>query len=101
MTIQGSIEQLGGDKHRLKMVKAPFRGNQDWLQSKFGTKVQPWEYSIKISSHDKLIEKLPFDIKYRYTIENTNGRRIAERMGVRKLEIQKPETYKGQITKAG
>lgn len=103
MHICGSVDQLGSEKNTVQMLRASSSPDQQkWLLSKYGREVTPWECTIRVNSSEKKFLKYPAAITYQYFIVNEkNGQREVEKINPRRLEIQKPETYKGQISKEG
>ena len=106
MHIQGNLKQLGEDKHAVpmekrKMYPSDTKSNKSWLQSKYGQDIQPYEFRVPIDSTDKDFAGI-IDIKYRYFLVNdSNGQKDFEKVRDRVIKLQKPESYKGLVSKEG
>jgi len=74
-----------------------------WLQSKYGQETRPWEYQITFNdSVMKGDSNLPIDFTYKYfLVHGRTGQRTPEKMKIRRIALQPPETYRGVKTRDG
>lgn len=92
MQMMGNLKQIGEDKHAIPMLKRnqnPFDGrtnNQQWLYSKYGQDIQPYEFQVQMSSTATEIADLPLEIRYKYLLTNhQNGNKDHEKMNERTI----------------
>jgi hypothetical protein len=97
MRIIGSIPELTklgtvvSGPLKLKRARKNFR----WLYDKYGQEMRPWEANIKMKV-DKL--EANSEIIYSYSKSDLNLRDfIYEREPSRIMEIQDPDTYRGEL----
>ena len=85
--------------------RAPYQTTQQWLGTKYGKDVSPWEVEINVQPFKDDNEnevQYPIKIEYRYEKLNNNGDHQKEKIENRVMEIQKPETYgSGVLSKDG
>lgn len=96
LVIQGSLEELGSGKKPIKMLRRPNMKSSDWLSSKYGQEIRPWECLVHFNSAGETIKEFPATITYKYfKQDDSKHRKIGERVAHRKIEIRKPENYHG------
>lgn len=108
LQIMGNLKCIGEEKHAIPMnkrIQLAMDGrlnNGQWLYSKYGQDIQPYELVVHMSSKSDEIEELPKEIRYKYLLTNhQNGMKDHEKMNERVIQVQKPETYKGMVSKEG
>ena len=88
LTRSGSVES---GPLKLKRSKRKFR----WLNDKYGQELRPWECNLKFKID--VLEKFN-EIIYSYSKTGKNKKEfIYEREPSRIMEIQKPQTYRGEL----
>lgn len=109
MHILGDLVSLGEDKHAIKMTQKQNAISSDgkiktqqWLVSKYGTSVVPFEYLLNLKSSDSVFMELPKTVSYKYILsDDKTGTKETEKVTHRTFDICKPETYKGMLSKEG
>ena len=78
------------------MSRRPNTTTSNWLKAKYGQEIRPWERMVYFKNDDELFKVLPATITYKYfKVDDQKGKKVAERVTHRKLEILKPEKYRG------
>lgn len=92
---------MNNNGNQMEMQRYPRKDG--WLYYKYGEQVVPWECTLTVKNEKGdatggAVGK-KFQLKYNYekiSVHN-KGRSIKERDPVRKLEIQNPDKYTGQL----
>lgn len=66
-----------------------------WMSSKYGERVSPFETTIKVDSSNEEFLTFPKSIEYYYSSIDKRGLKSKEKVGSRRFDIEKPETYTG------
>jgi hypothetical protein len=90
--ICGPLQEFGNNQKPIRIQRID---KTNWMNPKYGEMVRPFEICIKVEYGNEQFQTFPKLIEYYYSSNDKRGMKVKEMVGVRKFEIQKPETYTG------